>query len=281
LKRYTNDLTLPTTPGAFQTALKNPGTGNSYDGFIAKFSLTPSITSGGVVPVYSSNTTIQPGEWASIYGTGLASSTTVWTGNYPISLGGTSVTINGKSAYLWLVSPTQINFQAPNDTTVGSVPVVVKTANGSATSTVTLAQIAPSLLLLDSKHVAGIILRSDGTGAYGGGTYDIIGPTGSSLGYPTVAAKAGDSIELYGTGFGPTNPAVAPGQAFSGAAATTNSVTLSINGVSVTPSFAGLSGAGLDQINLTVPAGLGTGDLALVASVGGVSTQPNIVISVQ
>jgi hypothetical protein len=42
---------------------------------------------------------------------------------------------------------------------------------------VTLAEFAPSFLLRDNKHVAGIIPRSDGSGAYGGGTYDILGPT--------------------------------------------------------------------------------------------------------
>jgi uncharacterized protein (TIGR03437 family) len=277
----TYDTTIPTTPGAFQTALKNPGTGNSYDGFIGKISLAPSITPGGSVPVYGSSTTIQSGEWASIYGTGLANSTTVWAGDYPVSLGGTSVTINGKSAFLSVVSPTQINFQAPSDTTIGSVPVVVKTVNGSVSATVTLGQFAPSLFLLDARHVAGIILRPNGTGAFGGGTYDIIGPNGASLGYPTVAAKAGDLIELFGTGFGPTNPAVVPGQAFAGAASTTSPVTLSVGGASVTAAFAGLSGAGLDQINFTLPAGLGTGDIALVAGVGGVSTQANIVIALQ
>jgi uncharacterized protein (TIGR03437 family) len=135
--------------------------------------------------------------------------------------------------------------------------------------------------LLDATHVAGIILRSNGSGAYGGGSYDVIGPTGNSLGYATVAAKAGDVVELFGVGFGPTSPSVAPGAVFSGSAATTNAVNLGINNVSVTPSFAGLSGAGLYQINLTVPAGLGTGDVALVATVGGVSTQPNVVISLQ
>jgi uncharacterized protein (TIGR03437 family) len=278
---YTFDTTLPATTGAFQVALKDPGTGNSYDGFIAKFSLAPSVTVGGIVPVYSSATTIQPGEWVSIYGTNLASASATWTGNFPTSLGGTSVTINGKPAYLWYVSPGQINLQAPDDTTTGTVPVVVTTANGSATSTVTLAQLAPSFLLLDTKHVTGIILRSGGTGAYGGGTYDIIGPTGSSLGYPTVAAKAGDSLLLFGVGFGPTSPPVLAGQAFSGAASTTKSVSLLINNVTVVPSFAGLSGAGLYQINLILPAGLGTGDVALVASVNGTQTQSNVVISVQ
>lgn len=87
-----------------------------------------------------------------------------------------------------------------------------------------------------------------------------------------MAAKAGDIVELYGTGFGPTTPAVPAGQAFSGVAPTTSPVTLSINNVSLTPAFAGLSGAGLYQLNLIVPAGLGTGDLSLQASVGGVQT---------
>jgi len=106
---YTYDTTLPTTPGAFQTTLKNPGTGNSYDGFIAKFSLAPSITIGGIVPNDSSAISIQASEWVSIYGVNLAGADATWTGNFPTSLGGTSVTIDGKQAYLWYVSPTQIN----------------------------------------------------------------------------------------------------------------------------------------------------------------------------
>jgi uncharacterized protein (TIGR03437 family) len=211
----------------------------------------------------------------------LASAATTWTGNFPTSLGRTSVTIDGKAGYLSYVSPALINLQAPDDIAAGTVSVVVTTANGSAASTVTLAQFAPSLFLLDGKHVTGIIVRADGSGTYGGGTYDIIGPTGTSLGYPTVAAKAGDSVELFGTGFGPTDPPVLAGQAFSGATPTTNPVQLLINDVNVNPSFAGLSEAGLVQINLTVPAGLGTGDVPLLASAGGVATPAGVVISLQ
>jgi len=241
----------------------------------------PSITSGGIVPVDSTVTTIQPGEWVSIFGAGLASSTASWSGNFPISLGGTTVTIHGRAAYLSFVSPGQINVQAPNDTATGVVAVTVTTAGGSSTATVTLAPFGPSFLLLDSKHVAGIIIRSNGSGAYGGGTYDIIGPTGTSLGYPTVAAKPGDVVTLYGSGLGPTSPAAPAGQPFSGAAPTTNPVTLVIGTSSVLAEFAGLTGAGLYQINLTVPAGLGTGDVPLVAAVGGVETPPTVVISLQ
>jgi uncharacterized protein (TIGR03437 family) len=241
----------------------------------------PSITAGGIVPADSTVSTIRSAEWVSIFGSTLAASAATWNGDFPTSLGGTSVTINGKAAYLSFVSPTQINLQAPNDTATGSVPVVVTTAGGTATSTVTLAEFAPSFLLLDSKHVAGIILRSNGSGAYGGGTYDILGPTGNSLGYATVAAKAGDTIALYAVGLGPTAPAVPAGQAFSGSAAATYPVSLLINKANVIPTFAGLSGAGLYQINLTVPSGLGTGDVSLVASVGGAQTPLGVVISLQ
>jgi uncharacterized protein (TIGR03437 family) len=277
---YAGAVALPVTAGAFQS--KNAG---ASDAFIAKInpsSPSPTITTGGVVPVYSTISTIQPGEWVSIYGTNLATGTTVWTpGTFPTSLGGTSVTIDGKAAYLWYVSPTQINLQVPDDAATGSVQVVIRTAAGGvATSTVTVAPFAPSFSLLDAKHIAGIILRSDGSGAYGGGTYDIVGPTGSSLGYPTVAAKAGDTLELFGVGFGPTKPPVPAGAVFGGSAPTANPVTLSINNVSVTPLFAGESSAGLYQINVTIPSGLGTGDVSIQASVGGAQT-PTVALALQ
>ncbi len=232
----------------------------------------PSITPNRIVPIYSNVNIIQSGEWVSIFGTNFAAAATIWNGTFTTSLGGVSVTINGKPAYLIYVSPTQINLQAPGDSTTGPVPVVVITTGGNASSTVTLAQFGPSFSLFDTIHVAGIILRPDGSGTQGGGTYDILGPTGNSLGYPTVAAKPGDTVEIFGVGFGSTSPSVTPGQVFSGAAPAVNPVNLIINGIQVTPSFTGLSSAGLFQINLTVPPGLGTGDLSLVAGVGGVQT---------
>jgi uncharacterized protein (TIGR03437 family) len=236
---------------------------------------------GGAVPVYSASNTIAPGEWISIYGSNLASSDATWNGDFPQSLGGTSVSIDGLPAYLWFVSPGQINLQVPNDARMGPVTVTVKTSNGTASTNAMLAQFAPSFSLLDGKHVAGIILRSDGSGAYGEGSYDILGPTGSSLGYPTAAAKAGDSVELFGVGFGPTNPTVFAGQAYSGAAPVTMPVRLTIGDMVVTSAFAGLSGAGLYQINMTVPAGLPDGDVQLLATAGGMTTPSNVVISLQ
>ena len=110
----------------------------------------PSVFAGGIVPLYSHVNTIQPGEWVSIYGNNLAAAAVNWDGNFPTTLGGTSVQINGKPAYLSYVSPTQINLQAPDDNATGTVSVVVTTAAGSATSTVTLGLYAPSFCLQGS-----------------------------------------------------------------------------------------------------------------------------------
>lgn len=241
----------------------------------------PIIKPDGIGRVFSSSTTIQPGSWISIYGSNLATTTAIWKGDFPTSLGGVRVTVNGNTGYLSYVSPGQINLQAPDDSTRGRVHVTVTTLSGSWTSVVTLGSFGPAFSLLDSKHLAGVILRSDGSGAHGGGSYDIIGPAGTSLGYKTVAAKPGDVVELFGVGFGTTNPDVPAGQAFSGGATARNTVNLLINNISVTSSFVGLSSGGLFQINLTIPAGLGAGDLPILASVGGVQTQSGVVISMQ
>jgi uncharacterized protein (TIGR03437 family) len=288
----------------------------------------PVIAPGGIIPVGSGSavgasispnqttgTPLTSGEWLSIYGSNLASSTVnwigkspdlangslSWTGDFPTSLGGTSVTINGVGAYLSFVSPSQIILQVPNDIdststccanqATGPVSLVVTTTSGTATSAVTLTTFgAPSFLLLDDTHVAGIILRSDGSGAYGNGTYDIIGPTGNSLGYPTVAAKAGDSIVLFAVGMAPTTA----GQAWEGSALLDgNGADVLINNVEVlsgaTPQAQNglaLTGSGLFQISLTLPSGLGTGDVPIVAAVGvmnegAVLTSPTVLISLQ
>jgi uncharacterized protein (TIGR03437 family) len=236
----------------------------------------PTISPHGIVPLYSTVDIIQPGEWVSIFGSNLAGGTATWNGDFPTILGGTSVTINGRAAFLQFVSPGQINLQAPDDTAMGTVSVVVTTAAGSATSTVTLSQFSPSFDLRAANYASGIIRRGKGKGAYGGGTYDILGPTGSSLGYPTVAAHAGDHVELYAGGFGPTNPVVPAGKAFSGAAPIRNPLSLYINNILIKPSFVGLSSAGVYQINFEVPPDLGQGDVPIKAIVGGTQTQMGV-----
>ena len=237
----------------------------------------PSISAGGIVPLYSKASVIQAGEWISIYGANLAAQTTLWNNDFPTSLGGVTVTINNKPAYLLFVSPNQINLQAPDDTATGTVPVVVTTPAGAATATVTLSQYAPSFSLLDNQHVSGIILRADNSGTYGAGAYDVLGPP-ATIGARTMPARAGDSVVLFGIGFGPTTPFVPAGHVYSGAAPTTDTLHLYIGNAIVNTMFVGLSSAGLYQINLKIPAGLGKGDIPLHAIIGGAQTPADVFI---
>jgi uncharacterized protein (TIGR03437 family) len=240
----------------------------------------PSINPNGVVPVYSSVPTIQSGAWVSVYGTELAIDTLLWNDDFPASLGGTSVTIDNKPAYLWFVSPTQINLQVPDDATTGTVSVVVTTPAGTGTSTVTLASQAPSFsLLADDKHVVAEIATPNGTGAYGGGTYDLAGPL-NTFSFPTRPVKPGETLLLYGVGFGPTLPAVPAGKLFSSSAHTVGTVTVTIGGVQANVTWSGIMQAGLYQINIVVPAAL-SGDQPLLATVNGVQTPPGPVVTVQ
>ena len=268
---------------AFLSALGVPGARSSVENFAAQASpsAAPSISPGGIVPIDSTTSIIQPGEWVSIYGTNLAAEIAYWNGNFPTSLGGVQVEINGKLAYLSYVSPGQIDLQAPDDNASGVVSVVVTTPSGSAASSVTLSQFAPSFSLIDKSHVSGIILRSDGSGKYGGGAYDILGPSGAFLGYPTVAAQPGDNVEIFGFGFGPTTPAVLAGKPFSGSAPIDSNLNLSVGDIPVRPTFAGISSAGLYQINFVVPIGLPSGDVPIFATIGGMQTQSGVSFPVQ
>jgi uncharacterized protein (TIGR03437 family) len=190
-------------------------------------------------------------------------------------LDGTQVRINGRLAAVNYISPTQINVQSPDDTAVG--PVSIEVVQGGISSGVFNAELrafAPGLFTfapVGKAYIAAVHL--DGT---------LIGKPGLFGGSVTTRpVKSGDVISLFGTGFGPTNPAVPSGRFFSGAAELTGGVTVRFNGVPATPSFAGLSGAGLNQINVSIPGGLPNGDVAVVAEIGGQTTQAAVLVTVQ
>ena len=169
--------------------------------------------------------------------------------------------INNKPAFVYYISSTQVNVLSPVDSATGPVSVVL-TYNGTQSNTMTAqeAQFSPAFFTFNGKYIAAT--HSNGS---------LIGP--SSL-YPgsTTPAQPGETIILYGTGFGPTTPAIANGQIQSGAAKTNNPVMVRFGGTSVTPAFAGLSATGEYQFNVQVPESAANGDIVVVASVGGASS---------
>lgn len=97
----------------------------------------------------STNSPIQAGSWVVVKGTNLSSTHgRGWNAilNFPTSMDGTSVTVNGKPAFLYFISPTQVNFQAPTYTATGPVQVVV--TNNGAISAPATAQLQPFSLAL-------------------------------------------------------------------------------------------------------------------------------------
>jgi len=229
----------------------------------------PTISAGGVVPIYSTATTVEQGSWISIYGANFASATSVWDGvTFPIptSLGGVSVNIDSQPASMYVVSPTQINVQVPNDSTTGSVPVTVTTLSGTATSSVTLAAYAPSFSVYNGKYAAAIVVKSGG--------YDLIGPS--------RPVKAGETLVLYGVGFGATSPPLEAGLQVINAAMSTVLPTITIGGVKAQVVYGGVVETGLFQFNVIVPTGAGTGDQPVIATFpGGISTPTGVYTTLQ
>ena len=222
---------------------------------------------------------ITPNSWATIKGAGLAPVTDTWdkaivNGKLPASLDGVTVTVGGKPAYLYYVSAGQINFVVP-DIGFGAQQVVV--TNGSVSSaafTVTSSQFGPAFFQWPGNQA--VATRQDFSWAVKNGTF---------AGATTAAAKPGDVIILWGTGFGPTTP-VAPTGVQIPADQTYSSgspVTVTINNLPATVYGAALASgnAGLYQVAIQVPASLADGDWPLVATIGGVQSPSGILLSVR
>jgi len=238
----------------------------------------PAISpSNGVVNGASFAPGVVSGGWTTIFGTNLAKTTRDWTGSihpdgtFPTALDGVSVTIDGKPAFVSYISPGQLNVQVPDlGGKTGPVAVIVKTADGeSAPSTAIAARELPGLFTyrLNGKTYPGAV-RLDSA---------VIGPVG---GQGVVPAKPGETVLFFGTGFGPTNPAVVPGKVFGGAAPLTSSIAMRIGGVPVTVAFAGLSSSGLYQFNVTIP-DLPNGEHLVEMQINGASIQTGILFAVQ
>jgi len=167
----------------------------------------PTINAGGVISASSFGAfpAIAPGSWIEIYGANLAAGTANWTlpnGIAPTALDGTTVTIGGSNAVIDYVSPGQVNVQVPPGVGGGPQQLVLATAAGQSVAyTITVNGTeaglwAPPNFQIGGKQYVGALL-SDGSWAL---------PTGAVPGIVSRPANPGETIVMYGVGFGSVTP---------------------------------------------------------------------------
>jgi uncharacterized protein (TIGR03437 family) len=223
----------------------------------------------------------QPGfaqaSWVAIYGNNLADHTRTWRaeeiqdGRLPTSLDGASVTINGKPAFVYFISPTQVNVQAPSDSSTGTVPVVV-TNNGASSdpASASLQEFSPGLFLWQPGSYA-VATHLD---------FSLAVRNGEFPGAATFPAQPNEIIILWGTGFGATDPAVPAGETVVGdqqhklistPAVTIGGMVAEYVGCALTP-----GSSGLYQLAVRVPPSLSPGDYPVFVEAGGVSSPSGV-----
>jgi uncharacterized protein (TIGR03118 family) len=252
------------------------GPGGQKHGILGSISANPNLVSALNAAQVTGG--IAPNTYITIKGNNLAATKRSWavadfgtTGKaLPTSLDGVSVTLNGEPAYLIYISPVQINLLTPTDMP-STGQIAVQVTNGTLTSSTigaTPQAVAPSFFLWDTaSHIAAT--HAD---------YSYIGTATSTP--PGTPAKPGETIVLWANGFGPTNPAAVNGQVLSGAAPMVQMPTIQFSSLNGTVAFAGLTGTGLYQINVTIPSGVADGEVVVVATAAGV-TAPYAVITVK
>jgi uncharacterized protein (TIGR03437 family) len=287
----TTSTKLPVTANAAQKAFGGQSsatpTETTGDAFVAVFS---GLTSGAAAPVpvisdvengASFQTGITANAWFTIKGSLLSSVTDTWdksivNGALPTKVDGVSVTVGGKPAYIYYISPTQINAVAP-DVPAGTTQVIVSNSIGTSAGTSVAASIySPAFFewAAPSGTLYAVATRTDFTLAVKDGTFSV----------PTVAAKRGDVIILWGTAFGPTNPATPVGVTAPASAPTADPVTVTVGGTAAQVytgvGYLSQGYAAVYQIAITVP-NLPDGDYPVVATIKGASSPITTMLTIK
>ena len=175
----------------------------------------------------------------------------------------------------------QINFQVPTISQTGPVSVFVILNPGSPNElksdqgTVTLTRYSPAFFTFGaSKSIAATTV--DGK---------ILAAPALVVG--GVSAKPGDVITLYATGLGFSNPVYQAGEVPDGIARVNDPYTITIGGTQLAPAdilYAGLAPgliSGVFQLNVRLPQTLSDGDIPVVITIGGVTTQSGTTVPVK
>jgi uncharacterized protein (TIGR03437 family) len=268
-------------------------------GVPASFSMTvpgPAISAGGIVGIAGSVpavTTISPGALFSIYGpnfvpAGTSGSAEFVKGMLPTTLLGVCVSVEGVSAPLLDVFPGQINAVTPNVTLPqgeqpSMVEVIVTTGCGtpqpiqSMPQSVIVAAAAPEFFYFahNANGQNPVAAVNSLSGAH-------MGP--ATLGPSFTPAHPGDLVTIYASGFGATNPGIAPGAIASGAAQVTSTAKVTLGSMTLAPSDVLYAGAApgelISQLNIRIPSGTPAGNQPLQIVIGGIASPPGAFLAI-
>ncbi len=245
--------------------------------------VVPAITK--VANAEGESLTIAPNTWVEIKGTNLAptgvSSPACAPGycwqladflnnQLPTTLQGVSVTLNGEKAFVYYISPSQVNILTPPDLKPGPVTVqLTSTGVASASFTVQAQTYSESFFVFNGGNYV-VATHSN---------YNLIGPTSLFPGLSTPA-QPGETIVIYANGFGvSTVPVVSGSETQSGTLPTMP--TIQIGSATATVTYAALISPGLYQFNVVVPTSAAHGDNSIQASYNGQPTQAGTLITIQ
>lgn len=235
----------------------------------AVFNKAPYISPAGVSNAAGSTPVsgVAPGSIVTIFGENLAPSTAIGPASPMVqTLAGVTVTAGGNLLPLFFASPTQINVQLPPGFPMGASTLTVSAVGQAPVSaSFTVVQDAP-----------GIFQQS-----LNGQNYAMATHIDGSMVTPAAPAQQGETLLLYGTGFGPTSTARLEGFALpaSQVYTLTDPLSLQVAGVALTPDAAvAQSGAvGLDVVEFHLTSAVPSGANANVyVTVNGQSS--NIVV---
>jgi uncharacterized protein (TIGR03437 family) len=244
----------------------------------------PSISfTNAVVPVWGGSTNFGSNMYVTIYGSNLSTITQDWgssfiNGKAPTSMGGVNVTVNGIPAFIQYVSPGQVNINTPDDSATGPVNIVLTNTVGvSNTGTANRAALSPTLLStpsFSSGNKTYVVAQSSDFSSY-------IGPPGLVQNVSFKLAKPNDTVIIFATGCGPTNPATQAGVLAAQSSPLATSFQMKIGGIPANVAFGGmLAGTvGLYQFNVVIP-NVPPGDQPIELIVGSTPNAQNLLISI-
>jgi uncharacterized protein (TIGR03437 family) len=275
LAYFDSSYLLTQTGGAFQLTAVGAKVAQAYTALTA---VAPGPVITLVANAEGDGPQIAPNTWVEIKGSSLAPAgdSRIWAAadfannELPTQLDGVEVKVNGNSAYIYYISPTQVNILTPPDAMQGAVQVVL-TNNGSASAPATV-QAQPTSLSFFVFNGGPYPAAAHLNGSY-------VGPTSLFPGL-TTPAKPGETIVLFGNGFGPTSTPVVSGSLVQSGSLSTLPV-IRIGGVTATVTFAGLVAPGQFQFNVLVPGSLADGDHPMTATYSGSATQAGVLLTVQ